>query len=99
MIQHQLKLKLNKEQVDTLNRWLWHLASVHNWAIRKIQLDARDSVYYSRKEFQNLLANHSDRLGIPSHVCKGSYVSLMMPGSGVSKRKLVNQGSRVSVTS
>jgi putative transposase len=71
MIQHQLKLKLNKEQVDTLNRWLWHLASVHNWAIRKIQLDARDSVYYSRKEFQNLLANHSDRLGIPSHVLQG----------------------------
>jgi putative transposase len=71
MVQHQLKLKPNKKQEDTLNQWLWHLTSVHNWSVRKLELDARDSVYYSRKEFNNLLANHGDRLGIPSHVLQG----------------------------
>jgi putative transposase len=71
MIQYQLKLKLNKKQEDTLNQWLWHLTSVHNWAVRKIELDARDSVYYSRFDFKGLLVNHSDRIGIPSHVLQG----------------------------
>lgn len=34
------------------------LAAVWNWAIRKIELDANDSIYYRRREFKNLLANH-----------------------------------------
>jgi putative transposase len=71
MVQHQLKLKLNKAQQAKIDQWLYHLAAVHNWAINKIQLDAKDNVFYSRKEFQNLLANHSERLAIPSHVLQG----------------------------
>jgi putative transposase len=71
MIVRQLKLKLNKKQETTLIGWLWNLTGVWNFAIRKIELDARDKVYHSPKDFQNLLANHSDRLDIPSHTLQG----------------------------
>src|SRR3989304_3775159 len=71
MIQYQRKLKLTKVQEAQLNTWLFHLTSVWNWAIRKIELDARDKVYYSRKTFQNLLTGHSGKLGIPSHTIQG----------------------------
>jgi len=71
MIVRQLKLKLTKKQETTLDMWLWHLTGVWNWAIKKIELDARDRVYHSQKDFQNLLSNHSDRLDIPSHTLQG----------------------------
>lgn len=71
MIQAQLKLKLTKSQERELNRWLWHLEGVWNWAVRKIELDGQDGIYYSRHAFQNLLANHSKKLDIPSHVLQG----------------------------
>lgn len=71
MIQRQLKLRLTKAQEQEFKRWLYHLASVWNWAIRKIELDGRDGIYYSRREFQNLLAGHGQKLGIPGHVLQG----------------------------
>jgi putative transposase len=71
MIQAQLKLRLNTVQESQLNDWLWHLASVWNWAIRKIELNAKDKIYFSKMEFQNLLADHGKKLGIPSHTMQG----------------------------
>ena len=71
MIQAQLKLRLNSKQDATLVGWLWNLTGVWNWAIRKIELDAKDKIYYSPKDFQNLLANHSEKMGIPSHTMQG----------------------------
>lgn len=71
MIQRQLKLKLAKAQEQTLNGWLNNLTGVWNFAVRKIELDARDGVYYSPKTFNNLLAGHSKKLNIPSHVIQG----------------------------
>jgi transposase len=71
MIIRQLKLKLNKVQEKKFENWLWCLTGVFNWAIRKIELDTRDGVYYSAFNFQNLLAGHSKKLGIPSHVIQG----------------------------
>lgn len=71
MIQYQLKLKLTKCQERDLERWLFHLTSIWNWAIRKIELDAKDGIYYSRKSFHNLLAKHGTKLDIPSHVIQG----------------------------
>ncbi len=47
MIQCQLKLKLRPAQERLLDRWLWHLTGVYNWAVRKIELDAKDGIYYS----------------------------------------------------
>jgi transposase len=71
MIQHQLKLRLTKAQERRLDEWLWVLTGVWNFAIRKIELDAKDGIYYTPKGFQNLLANHSRNLDMPSHVLQG----------------------------
>lgn len=71
MVQYQLKLKLTPRQERQLNHWLWHLTGVWNWAIRKIENDAQGGVYYTARSFQNLLANHSRKLGVSSHVIGG----------------------------
>jgi putative transposase len=71
MIQRQLKLKLTKRQERDLERWFYHLTSVWNWAIRKIELDGMDGIYYTPKGFQNLLTGHSKKLQIPSHIIQG----------------------------
>jgi transposase len=71
MIQHQLKLRPCKAQEKTYDQWLFHLAPVYNFGVRKIELNAQDKIYFSKQEFQNLLANHGQRLGIPSHTLQG----------------------------
>jgi len=71
MIQRQLKLRLNASQESQLHAWLFHLTGVWNWAIRKIEQDARDGIYYSQKAFHNQLAGHGKKLGIPSHTLQG----------------------------
>jgi putative transposase len=47
------------------------LPPVWNWALRKIELNAKDKIYFSKREFQNLLAHHGEKLGIPSHTVQG----------------------------
>jgi len=42
VIVRTLKLKLTKGQEVDLSRWLVHLASIYNWGLRKIELNARD---------------------------------------------------------
>ena len=74
MIVHMLKLKLTKKQSGTLDQWLWHLTAVWNWAVRKVENDAHDGIYYSQKSFQNLLANHGEKIGIPSHTLQGMLI-------------------------
>lgn len=71
MIQAQLKLRLTKAQECEFERWLMHLGSVWNWAIRKIELNAADKIYFRRREFNNLLAGHASKLEIPSHTIQG----------------------------
>jgi transposase len=71
MIQVQLKLRPCKVQEQTCDQWLYHLASVYNFAVRKIELNAKDKIYFCRQEFQNILANHGEKLGIPSHALQG----------------------------
>ena len=71
MIQRQLKLRLTRKQEEQLTGWLWNLTGVWNWAIRKIELDAKDNIYYTPYTFNNLLANHSKKLGIPGHTLNG----------------------------
>lgn len=78
MIQRQLKLRLTALQEQKLTAWLWHLTGVWNFAIRKIELDAKDHVYYTPEGFQNLLANHGKKLGIPSHVLRGTLSTAYM---------------------
>ena len=71
MIQTQLKLRMCKTQEKTAESWLPILGSVYNFAVRKIELNAKDKIYFSKQEFQNLLANHGEKVGIPSHTLQG----------------------------
>ena len=84
MIQVQLKLCLTGVQERRLLGWLWNLTKVWNWGIKKIETNAKNKVcldgtkwlpiYYSQMDFQNLLAGHSTRMGVPSHVLQGMLV-------------------------
>jgi len=71
MIVRTLKLKLNKTQESQLNSWLNNLTSIYNWGLRKIELNAKDKIFFSPKTFQNLLADHGKRMDIPSHTIQG----------------------------
>jgi putative transposase len=71
MLQVQLKLRPCKAQEQIYDQWLYNLASVYNFAVRKIELNAKDKIYFSKNDFQNLLANHGEKLGIPSHTIQG----------------------------
>ncbi len=71
MIQCQLKLRICKSQEKNAESWLPILGSVYNFAVRKIELNAKDKIYFSKQEFQNLLANHGEKVGIPSHTLQG----------------------------
>lgn len=71
MITSTIKLRLNKKQESTFNGWLWNLTGVYNWAIKKIEYNAQNKIYFSRFDFVNLLADHSSKLGIPSHTIQG----------------------------
>lgn len=64
MIGCQLKLRLKPHQIATAEEWLLVLTRVWNWAIRKIELDAKDGIYYSENDFKGLLKGHGKRLGI-----------------------------------
>jgi len=79
MIQRQLKLRLTTAQTQQLDTWLWHLTGVWNWAVKKMEADAHDGIYYSQKAFHNLLADHGKKLGIPSHTLQGMLVLWYSP--------------------
>lgn len=74
MIQAQMKLCPNKRQAAQLEQWLFHLTSVWNWAVRKIELNANDGIYLSKFEFHKLLNGHSERMDIPSQVLRAMAV-------------------------
>jgi hypothetical protein len=50
---------------------LWNLTGFWNCAVRKIELDAKDKIYYDAKDFQNLLANHGEKMEIRSQTLPG----------------------------
>lgn len=68
MIQCQLKLKLRPAQSRMLDRWLWHLTGVYNWALRKIELDAKHGIYHTAYDIKALLNGHGSRVGIPVEI-------------------------------
>lgn len=71
MIQHQIKLRLNTTKEAQLNDWLFMLTGVWNFSVRKIEQDAKDGIYYTALGFQNILADHGKKIGIPSHTVQG----------------------------
>lgn len=74
MIHAQLKLKLNIKQSLLLNEWLFMLTGVWNWAIKKIENDTKDCIYHTPNGFQNLLAGHGKKIGIPSHTVQEALI-------------------------
>ena len=76
MIVRTLKLRLTKSQEAELTRWLNHLISVYNWGLRKIELNAKDKRYFSKLDFQNLLADHGKKLDMPSHTIQGTLLQV-----------------------
>lgn len=72
MVQYQLKLRLTKAQQTECDRWLVHLGSIWNYAVRTIELNAKDKIYLSSMDFQNRLADQGKKLGIPSHTIQGT---------------------------
>ena len=71
MIIRELKLRLTTKQKNLLKQWLFQLTGVYNWAIRKIELNASNKIYFSKFDFCNLLAGHSKIIGISSHTVQG----------------------------
>ena len=63
MIQVQLKLRPNQALDAKLDGWLWMLTGVWNWFVRKIENDAQGGIYYTPKDFQNILAEHGKKMG------------------------------------
>src|SRR5689334_439832 len=74
IVQCRLKLKLRPSQERTLNRWLWHMTGVHNWAVKKIERDAEAGIYHSLYDLKAMLNGHSRRMGIPANVLQGGVV-------------------------
>jgi len=72
MIIRELKLKPTKKQIQTFNEWLNILTGVYNFGIRKIELNSKDKIYFSKFDFHNLCSDHSKKLGIPSHVIQAT---------------------------
>ena len=71
MIQAQLKLRPNQALELTLDSWLWMLTGVWNWSVRKIENDAQGDIDFTPKVFQNILAEHGKKMGVPSHTVQG----------------------------
>jgi putative transposase len=72
MIIRELKLKPTKKQIQTFEEWLNILTGVYNFGIRKIELNAKDKIYFSKFEFVNICSEHSKKLGIPSHTIQAT---------------------------
>jgi len=72
MIARELKLKLNTKQENKLNEWLFILTGIYNWASRKIELNAKDKIYFSGFDFVNSLSGLSKKMKIPSHTIQGT---------------------------
>lgn len=71
MIQTQLKIRLKAKQEAKLEEWLLILTRVWNWSISKIDRGAKEGVFFKKKDFQNILAGHGQRIDIPSHTLQG----------------------------
>lgn len=71
MIKVELKLRLRPAQERQLERWLWCLTGMWNWAVRKLEADGREYIRYSRYDFKALVSGHSRKIALPAYVLCG----------------------------
>lgn len=71
-IQVQLKLRLTCAQEAQLQRWLWHLTGVYNWAIRTVEREQGAGRTPTAIDLKKRVTGHSRRLGVPAQVINGT---------------------------
>lgn len=71
MIQKQIKLRLKKKQQERIDEWFKICQCIYNWGIAKIKWDANHQDYHNKMKFQNILAGHGKRIGLPSSIMQG----------------------------
>lgn len=72
MIQCQIKLRLTPRQERILNRWLYHLTPIWNWAVRRIERDAEMGIYHTSTRFRGLLNGHGQKIDLPQDAIYGT---------------------------
>lgn len=72
MIQAQLKLRLRPAQERQLERWLFQLTGAYNWALRKIEQDAAQRIFYSKFDMVQLVGGHGKKIGVSQVLLRGA---------------------------
>lgn len=72
MIARHIKLKLNAKHLKALDKHLWHLTGVYNWAIKTVELRRELGLPYSEFDLYKLVIGHSERIGISDIAIKGT---------------------------
>lgn len=68
----EVRLRLRPAQERVLDRWLWCLTGVWNWAVKKIEADASHGVYHSSFALKALVNGHGKKIGIPQQVLRAT---------------------------
>ncbi|HZW08019.1 MAG TPA: transposase [Phycisphaerales bacterium] len=67
MVSRRIKLKPNRAAERDLERTLFQLAGLYNWAVRKLYMDGKGGRFYRRWDFQALIAEHGAKCGLNQH--------------------------------
>lgn len=65
-------MRPSKTQRRELDRWLWHLTGIYNWAIRLLELGWKDRMPLSLFDLTGRAARSGVRLGVPGDVVQGA---------------------------
>ena len=91
MLQYQLKLRMTKAQQAECARWLYHLTGVWNWAVRKIELNAQDKIYFRKKSSGTCSPVTARSWASRRTYCREFCARRMTPGNGVSRSSGANR--------
>jgi transposase len=72
MITRELKLKLRKKQEDQIGLMFFQCTGLYNLIIRRIELSAKDKIYYSKYELFNQFTGHSKRTDLHSRTIQAT---------------------------
>jgi hypothetical protein len=72
VIARELKLKRNRKLDQEIEKSLWHLTGVYNWAIRTIELRKNAGLGYSAFDLIHLVSGHAQKSGVSSQALSGA---------------------------
>jgi putative transposase len=64
MVSRRLKLKPNRATERELERVMFQLTGLYNWAVRKLYQDARGGRFYTMYDFRDLVNGHGAKCGL-----------------------------------